>query len=302
MEDFDSIFDPVDSDVELANAGAILEKIASENGIDLNSLSEESIAELLGDLMPQNATTQTKEAQMPQNATAQITHTDVALELSKIASANSIDLTTIPREEYEAAYNDLAEKMASDPAAYQAKLAEEEKLSEAYTQGVRMADGFLDRLKQAEMEEEEKKEKKEERKEEKEKEAAGSYSRGYTPETGQAIKNMAKGLVDKVRGTAAEKGKALSGAVKDHVAKNKDKYTHGAAAAGGAAVGGAAAALSRKKEASLEDLANDLAVQLVAEAGFSPETGEKVAADADTSSLAVLALAFDQIKKAGYLG
>ena len=150
MEDFDSIFSPpADTDTELANASAILNKIAADTGVDLNKLSEEDIAELLTDLLPPSTTTDTtptptKEAQM----TTQLTTADVALELSKIASDDGIDMSKVSKEEYAEAFDALAARM-SDPSYAQTKVAAEEeeaKLAEAYNQGARMADGFLDRF------------------------------------------------------------------------------------------------------------------------------------------------------------
>lgn len=300
MEDFDSIFSPpADTDTELANASAILNKIAADTGVDLNKLSEEDIAELLTDLLPPSTTTDTtptptKEAQM----TTQLTTADVALELSKIASDDGIDMSKVSKEEYAEAFDALAARM-SDPSYAQTKVAAEEeeaKLAEAYNQGARMADGFLDRLKQAE-EEKEKEEKKDKEKDEKEKEASrydGIVSR---------LKGTVKDHAKEIKGQAAEKGRALIGAVKEHGAKHKDKYMAGGAAAGGAAVGGGAgyAAGSRKKE-SADEIATKIAAKFLEDAGFNPETGEKVAAEDGLEELALTALAFQKIAAAGYFG
>lgn len=304
MDDFDSIFNPpsdTDADTDLANASAMLNKIAADVGVDLNKLSEETIAELLGDLMPAPTHTDTpraKEAQMttPQSPTV----ADVSLELSKIAAADGIDMTKVSKEEYAEAFDSLAARMAS-PDYHETKIAAEEeqaKLAEAYHQGARMADGFLDRLKQAEEEEKKDKEKDKE-KDEKEKEAS-RYS-----EAANNLKNVAKSHLNELKGHAQEKGKALLGAVKDHGMKHKDKYTHGAAGAAGAAAGGAAGHMagSRKKEAQeLDELVTKIAAKFLADAGFNPDTGEKTAAEANIDDLFLSALALQKIAEAGYFG
>jgi hypothetical protein len=161
MEDLNHLFDPQveyaagddadDLDMELAAAGQVLQKMAEAEGIDLESLPEQDVADLLtmiqsGELdgTSEVHNPQTKEAsyQMSYN---EITVADVAVELAKVASANGIDLDEVSREEYHEAFETLAEQM-NDPAYFEKQAEFHEKLAEADQIGRYMAHAFLDEL------------------------------------------------------------------------------------------------------------------------------------------------------------
>lgn len=272
-----------DLDVDMANAGHILVKLAEEEGVDLNSLSDEDVASLLGKLLPQ-----TKEAAMAdqtetQSETAtetenQLTYADVSAELNKIAAAEGVDLTKLDRAEYNEVFSKLAEHMANP--AYAAEQEEEEaKLAAAFQQGQHMADGFIARLNEVEAEKE-----------------AGSA-------LAKVPQNAAKGALsaakDKVmhaihQGKATATAKALRAqrAGKRHLAEHGSKYMAGAA--GGVGVGAGYAAGHSKKEAA----ALELARQYIIESGYNPDTGEKVASSEDDE---IALRAAEMLREAGYL-
>jgi hypothetical protein len=158
MDDLDNIFDPTDEsadalDVELATAGAILVKMAEEEGIDLTALPKEDVADLLtkiagGHPAAQQSTPEPETKEASKNM-EELTHADVAAELAKIAADNEIDLNDVSREEYHQAYDNLAARM-QDPAYFEEKVAMQEKLAEADTIGRHMAQSFMDELNNAE--------------------------------------------------------------------------------------------------------------------------------------------------------
>ena len=329
MDNITDIFDEEtqtgsgDLDVDIATAGVVLTKLAEEVNVDLGSLSDAQIAELMADLMPpKTASQQTQQTQQtPTNETRKeasamsqqtepktVSYAEVGIELTKIAAAKNIDLTKISEADYVASFNELADRMA-DPnyasateAAKVAAAQEAEKIAAdkaAFEHGERIADGFLARIKRAEDEESKKREDEEKAKAKKEEEAkkeasAASEIAGH----GKAALGVAKDMVKKHMGAAADKGKHLVAAVKEHGAKHKGHY---AAGAGGAAAGAAAtgAAMSRKKEAALK-----IAQEIVEEMGFDPATGQpKVAAAAEETFTdeEVAAEAIEMLKAANYI-
>lgn len=161
-------------DRDLAASGELLQKMASEEGIDLDTFSASDTADLLVMLQggkvagaqnnPEQGTT--KEAAMDDDKTQDaLTHADVARELAKIAQANNVDLTDVPRETLFEWYDNLAAQM-QDPE-YQAKVAEEQaKLAEADGLGRYMARSFWDEISKL-AEDEKDEDKKEEKKEDK---------------------------------------------------------------------------------------------------------------------------------------
>lgn len=303
-----------DLDVDLVNAGQLLQKLAAEEGIDLDSLPDHVVEDLMRDIVvPQPHIEQPQETRKEASAMDQQTHqipneptyADVAVELSKIASAEGINLDEVSREEYHEAFANLAERMADPEYGKQAQ-AEDEKLAAAYEQGQRMADGFLDRIKQAEDEDEKaKKEREDKEKAEKEKEAAfsGSYTRGFTPDKATKAKEIAKGLLGKGADKAREAAGKLKGAVTEHATKHKGKYTHAGAAAGGAAVGGGVGAVASRKKEALDEAALQVAQDMAREMGFDPTTGEKLAAatEVEVTEDEVAARAIEMLKESGYL-
>lgn len=329
-----------DLDQDLANAGHVLQKLAEEEGVDLDSLSDADVAALAMELLPTQGHAQTiqetrKEASAMSTMTeTQIpnepTYADVAVELAKIAAADGIDLATVSREEYHEAFAKVAEMMA-DPTYGEKVAEEEEKLAAAYAQGVRMADGFLDRLKEAE-DEDEKKKKKDDDDDEGKKEAARAVGAAIHHAKDKAKKLLGKGVGAAVR-AKDRAGEALAGAASKErafhegvgkgyakglsmaIAKRSkgtpaERLTHGRIMAGRAVTGGAAAgvagaagagyAAGRSKE-SFDLAALEVAQDLARDMGFDPTTGEKLAGDEALDADAVAERAIELLKEAGYL-
>lgn len=331
-----------DLDQDLANAGHVLQKLAEEEGVDLNSLSDADVAALAMELLPTQGHAQTtqetrKEASAMSTETetqTQIpnepTYADVAVELSKIAAAEGIDLATVSREEYHEAFAKVAEMMA-DPTYGEKVAEEEEKLAAAYAQGVRMADGFLDRLKEAEDEDEKKKDEKKDDDEGK-KEAARAVGAAIHHAKDKAKKLLGKGVGaavragEKVREGASAAAKAErgfhEGVGKGHakglsmaIAKRSKgtpaerlatgrtmagRAVTGGAAAGAAGAAGAGYAAGRSKE-SFDLAALEVAQDIARDMGFDPTTGEKLAGDEVLDADAVAERAIELLKEAGYL-
>jgi hypothetical protein len=343
MDNMNDIFDqdvlqasPGDTlDADLVAAAGVLSKLAEEAGVDIDSLSESDVSELIHDLMgnepadagggPDSATptdstpTSSKEASMSTETTTEIalpdglTYADVAKELSKVAQAENIDLDSVSREEYHEAFEAMLLKMSAPEDPEKVAQAEAEKL--AYNHGVLMADGFLDRLKQAE-EEEKKDEEARKKKDEAEKEAAfhGSYVRGFKPDALSKAKGIAKDIaskgrdaVGKAKGHATEasakaKGHATEAAnkLRGAVEKNKSNITHGGAAAGGAAVGaGAAMAHERSKKSELDEAAMQVAKDVAAELGL--DASKLAGVGAEISETEIGERAVQLLKEAGLL-
>lgn len=166
MDNLNEIFSTAtqgDLDTELAAAGEMLQKIAEEQGIDLSELDDKDIAELMVDLMPKVAEEHDKDEPKPEAKAeakdekkddekkaaalpAEVTFADVAVELSKRAAAEEIDLSKLSRDEYHEAYNLVAQSMTSPEYAIE-KQAEAEaaaKLAEADALGRHMARSFMD--------------------------------------------------------------------------------------------------------------------------------------------------------------
>lgn len=158
MNDLTDIFMPptddsdpaAELDRELATAGQVLQKLAEAEGIDIDSLGEEHVADLLtmlhsGDAGVETPTPeeQTKEANYEMTDT--ITNADVAVELAKVASDHGVDLNQVSREEYHEAFDALAGEM-SNPEYFTKQAEQAEKLAEAEGIGRHMARAFKDEL------------------------------------------------------------------------------------------------------------------------------------------------------------
>lgn len=270
-----------DLDIDLANASHVLQKIAEQEGIDIDILSDEDVANLLTELLPPEKIAShpqepQKEETMSTTIPNEITNADVAVELGKIAQAEGIDLNEISREEYHAAFEDLARRM-SDPSYFEEKVASEQRIAEGREFGAAMAEGFVAKLAELEQEPET-----EETKEASKMQAAKDAIRGAAGK----VRGAASGAADKVRGAAsavAEKehsastrlGRFLRGGAKGEAKRvsagsnlvygllsdEAKSRRVGRAALGGAAAtaaaGGAAAAASRKKQSFDEAFEQD---------------------------------------------
>lgn len=309
--------DPVsDLDVDIAHAGHVLTKLAEEAGIDLDKLSDADVAELVSDLLPEPKTSADKTTEEPETTRKEahtmadadkttpettLTHADVGVELAKIASANGVDLATVSREEYTAAFEALAEKMSS-PSYEQDKVAAQEMYKASYDQGVAMAEGFIDRLKQAEHDEHEDKDKKKEPpkkdgEHEEHKEAAAGFM-SHLKETAKKHMGKAHEAAGAAKHKATEGGKKLM----EHLKGHKREYAAGAAGAGAGAAAGAAGMAHHKKH-SLDETALAVAQQVLRDNGIDPETGNKLAAEEPAPEFTeddVAQRAAEMLKEAGY--
>lgn len=215
-----------DLDIDLANASHVLQKIAEQEGIELDDLSDEDVASLLSELLPPEKTasahqepqkeqTMSDETQIPN----EITNADVAVELGKIAQAEGIDLNELSREDYHQLFAELAENM-SDPSYFEQKVAAEEKIADAREIGRAMAEGFVEKLAELEGGDED-----EATKEASRMAAAKDAVRGAIGK----VRGAASGAADKVRGAASKARSAASGAAgavreKEHAVSTRVGY------------------------------------------------------------------------------
>ena len=127
-------------------AGELFVKLAEEEGVDINSLTEAEIGEALTELVHSGAVTAVKEAsEAGYYEEAGITYADVSHELAKVASEHGYDLSELSSEEYNTLFANMAETM-SDPGYAEKVAAEQEKIAEADQIGRIMAHSFTDEL------------------------------------------------------------------------------------------------------------------------------------------------------------
>jgi hypothetical protein len=282
MDNLEDIFDPQvdaagddanDLDMELASAGAVLQKIAETEGVDLDALSEEDVADLLtmlhggGDGDARNSEPTIKEANLMDDQN--LTVADVAVELAKVAAANNVDLDAVSREEYHEAFEALAEQM-NDPTYFEKQAEMGEKLAEADHIGRHMAHAFLAELNEGDPEK-----------------TAASLREAYAVGRGLGGMGRARAAWEALRhtgaaggragwagakalpGRAAAKEKDLSGRLgallsgtksrskSEALQKAQRALGRGALGVGGAAVGTGAVVASRDKKAVDETFEQD---------------------------------------------
>lgn len=219
-------------------------KIAAEEGVDVDDLSDEQVQELIEELVEEQAERNEGGEEVKE---AHLTYADVAHELAKIAHVNGIDITEVSAEEYNAAFDKLASDM-SDPSYWESQ----QKVAEADFIGRVMAQSFYD---------------------ESQKIAAGrisgALSRGRELITGSKLKDMTgtrsgvKALRD-----GADSGRASSEAKKVIAARL------GLGLGGLGIAGGQSAALRKRiddeeeKVAALDDFVTQRTVEILTEAGL----------------------------------
>lgn len=245
---------------------------------------------------------------------SEITFADVAVELNKVAANEGIDLNGLSREQYHELFDIVAESM-QDPNYMENKLAEDEasaKLAEADALGRYMARAFMDEQEKIAFSP----------KGIYDLARHGGSTR--TEAARQALSHAAKGVraavepaLEKERGISKRVGEALTkrlDAARKHVEGNAARMGSAgdswssrldkahtslgrkALAAGGAtAVAGTGAAAygakkmmdrGEKKKRSLDDAALEMARDYLLENGINPDTGDKLAADADADAVA----------------
>lgn len=124
-----------DMDTQLTVAADTLMKIAAQEGVDLDTLDEQTVASLLGDLMKQ-ASTETVVTPAAKTASAatgtELTAAVVSRELVKRAAAENLDLNALTDPEYQQVFDKVAAEMADPQYAEKVAEAEEaEKLASA---------------------------------------------------------------------------------------------------------------------------------------------------------------------------
>lgn len=244
-----------DIDPDVAAAGALLSKVAEEQGVDLDNFSDEEIGGMLQDIMGGEGDDGGEYAddtddhhgyEEPKTASA-ITVADVSAELAKTAAAEGIDLTELDRQQYHQAFNWQLEQM-QDPSYFETKVAMQEKVAEADMLGRVMAHSFNDELEKIAGAAEAAK-------------AVGQAARKAGWRAGGAAKRVAgaagKGLERLGKGTVrtiARTGGA-EGAMDPRVAKAIGAGVAGAGAAGlgGAAYGAKKLHDKKKKESGLSE-------------------------------------------------
>lgn len=113
MDDLTGMFDEgTDLDARLEAASHILKQAADEEGVDLNSLSEEDLSGMLANIVESD---EGEGGGMENGKTAgDVTVADVSLELTKRAAAEGVDLSALDTETYEELFDKVASEM-TDP-------------------------------------------------------------------------------------------------------------------------------------------------------------------------------------------
>ncbi len=341
MDDFTNIFDPLDSqtasdeDQGLATAGEILVKLAEEEGIDLDQLSETELLGLVNTLRG-DGTTNLNDPEPRKEASQtmyenQITEAQfdalVMQETAKVAAANELDISSLSIEDLTELRAAVEEEIAADPDAYFAKTAAEEefqaKVAEADYMGRLMAHSFADELglKVADDSAAYQQRLKEmaSRKEPKAPKPLRSSAAALKRQEA-AVKHM--GSSKTVSKELAERGAAygknmaystrLDNAVRSlgrkipgvgrHTVGGQRLRGYGALGAGAAALGAAGYGAKRlmDKESTLDDLAMQRAAEFLASQGFDPATGEKVAASEAEIDEAINLRALEILEERGW--
>lgn len=287
MENITDLFaaPSADLDTQLSAAADVLQKLAADEGLDLNDLPEEDVAGLLSEIMggaktaaaAPAPTTSTPETTKEAMTTPAITYAQVAQELTKRAAAEGIDLTGMSGADYQLCFDKVAEDL-TDPdyaekvAAAEAEAAAEELEKKAahehmYELGATAARGFIDTLSKeaADDEPEEKKEK---------------GDKGDAPaKPNPFAKGGDKG--DKGDDEKKEEKKEASAAIRSRLV---------------AAFAKTASAAPAVDEIEVE--ATKLAQDFLRNNGIDPATGEKLAAP--TREEQIEARAIEILKQAGY--
>jgi hypothetical protein len=317
MDDLNEIFEratDADLDTELAAAGELLQKIAQQEGVDLSELSDEDVAELMVDLLPKTAADEgehksaREEYEYRKRETkmaSEITFADVAVELSKVAANEGIDLDGLSRGQYHELFDIVAESM-QDPDYMENKLAQDEanaKLAEADALGRYMARAFMDEQQKIARAP----------KEVLDRIAAGEElrtKRGVPPVPDKPMGAHARELTAKakqkllagVERVGGEVGNVVNRVSNRPLVHGGKKYLNprnvGAASliAGTAAAAGGAKMLhdrfsEGKNKKSLDEQALEMARDYLLENGIDPDTGHKLASDDDVAQRAAEILA-----------
>lgn len=246
-----------DEEQKIAEATQVLQKIAEEEGVDLNSLSEDQQNALLGQLVGEEGGEDTGDGDAggeEVDKAASLTPYDVHQELSKVAQVEGIDLNQVDREEYNAAFDKLAEDMR-DPSYFEKRAEEQQKIAEADAVGRVMAHSFHDELNKI---------------------AAGGKAEAVRAALGRVARKAGRGAGDAEKavsgavGRKAVKGTRFPGGGSRNIADpvRTGRAAMGLGAGAGAAGAGAGYAAGRSKESALEDPAVQSAIQVLEDRGL----------------------------------
>lgn len=272
-QDLTGMYDQsTDLDTRLEVASHLLKKAADEQGVDLESFSEEELGDMLTDMVsgPENEAAAGEDADDDEDegegegggedkTAGQLTYPDVSYELQKRASVHGVNLAELSREEYQDLFNKVAQEM-TDPDA-QKLAAAEAQMDHLGRVAARAWADELDKIAADGDDDDDDMRRRRDRDKDQEKKAAiadkaKSLYHGAKGHAGKAWgkARAAEGRASetvgrKLRGSAGQRGDLAA-------AERKNKLT-GRLAAGGAAAaaGGGGAYAGRKKKAQLEQVA-----------------------------------------------
>lgn len=258
----------MDFETKLAAAGDVLEKLASERGLNVADFTEQEVSDLLSTIMGEDGDKTAAEAPIapaaaPSAKTAaeapsgpQLTYGQVMAEVVKVASANGYDITKASPAELDDAVQKMA-TLLSTPGYLEKQAALQEKVAEADAMGRIMAHAYVDELGKfaAKVAEDKKDEKDEDEKKEEKKASLVRALRGKTAgEMPEAFKKHLKG--------------------KDG---DKDKHEKGESEEKEEA---------EEKKAAFAKQASLLATERLIVAGINPATGAKFASEQEALTAA----------------
>lgn len=304
--------DSFSDDVEQDLAGRILVKLAAEEGIDLNSMSEADLKDLAEQLRGAGSSTPSTEPTKEASHTMQHEIDQAAIdaiitqETFKVAAAEGVDASVLAPETFAQLKHAVAEMISEDDQYFEKQAAEEAfALEEARSEhmGRKMAQAFYAELQELQGEGGEK--------------IAGRFSgpgrfdgvreaankamvrvgRGVEKHTGIGRKGV-KEILDMGTQAGDSAGKhvrdeAVRRELGEHYGKIGRRATGAAAATVGAAGVGAGVAAHRRKQGENEEVVAAAHAILIAN-GYDPSTGTKVASlevepDTELAALELLA-------------
>lgn len=213
----------MDFETKLAAAGDVLEKLASERGLNVADFTEQEVSDLLSTIMGEDGDKTAAEAPIapaaaPSAKTAaeapsgpQLTYGQVMAEVVKVASANGYDITQASPAELDDAVQKMA-TLLSTPGYLEKQAALQEKVAEADAMGRIMAHAYVDELGKfaAKVAEDKKDEDKDEKKEEKKASLVRALRGKTAGEMPEAFKKHVKGKDEKDEDEAEEKKAAFA--------------------------------------------------------------------------------------------
>jgi hypothetical protein len=321
MNDLTGMFDASMSlEERVETASYLLKEAAEAEGLDIEDLEPEEIDNLVTTMV--NGGEEGGEGEGSSEGggeegggegeegktASDLTYADVALEVSKVAAAQGIDLTELDSETYSEIFDKVAEFLVNPELQKQAE-EEQQKWAEQAEQmdalGRVAARGFVDEInKLAADDDDERKERKKDDDDDdevdikvkkaalKEKvKAIASGAKNFGGRAARAVGNAERAAHKQV-GRATTLRDADS--VKGHVSRGR-KVTAGAAGTSAAVIGGKKLHDRSKKASYVEEAALEMARNTLLQNGIDPDTGTKIASDDEVSARAV-----EILQEAGY--